>query len=67
MTLELNIAEKVPLCILLGASPVALLLTLVSRTSLGSGQAPFVRCQHKHFRADSGNDEEISECFQGRY
>lgn len=67
MTLELNIGEKVPLCILLGASPAALLLTSVPRTSLGSGQDPFVRCQHKHFRADSGSDEEINERFQGRY
>jgi hypothetical protein len=32
----------------------------VSHTSLGSGHEPFVRCQHKHFITDSGNDEEIN-------
>lgn len=53
-----------------GASAADLLLTLVSNTSLGSGHDPFVRCQHKHFITDSGNDEEINvkkNVFQGRY
>lgn len=48
------------MCLTLGASTADLLLTLVSNTSLGSGHDPFVRCQHKHFITDSGNDEEIN-------
>lgn len=44
----------------LGASTADWLLTLVSNTSLGSGHDPFVKCQHKHFITDSGNDEEIN-------
>lgn len=44
----------------LGASATDSLLTLVSNTSLGSGHDPFVKCQHKHFITDSGNDDEIN-------
>lgn len=44
----------------LGTNTADLLLTLVSHTSLGPGHDPFVRCQHKHFISDSGNDEEIN-------
>lgn len=53
-----------------GARTADLLLTLVSNTSLSLGHSPFVRCQHKHFITDSGNDEEINvkkNVFQGRY
>lgn len=45
---------------ILGASAADSLLTLVSNTSLGSGHDPFVKCQHKHFITDSGNDDEIN-------
>lgn len=42
---------------------------LVSNTSLDSGHDSFVRCQHRHFVTNPGNDEEINmkKNFKGRY
>lgn len=52
--------ESTTVYLTLGASAADLLLTLVSNTSLDSGQDPFIWSQHKHFITDSGNDEEIN-------